>query len=576
MNVRKCALVACAGLVVSAAWADVYPVTSPQQITTVMASAKPGDTLTMANGTWTNVLIAFAGHGDSLNPIVLRAETPGQVLVTGASNLRISGSWLIVEGLRFEDGLSPSGAVVEFRGTLGEAQHCRLTGTSVVNFNPPDINTDYKWVSLYGANNRVDHCYLANKTHSGTTLVIWLGPQPNYHRIDHNYFGPRPALGFNGGETIRVGTSDWSMYDSYTIVEDNYFYQCNGEVEIISSKSCENIYRRNTFVSCAGALTLRHGNRCTVEGNFFFGNKVGDSGGIRVIGEDHVVVNNYMADLIGSSTKSALPIMNGVPDSPLNRYFQVQRAIIAHNTIVDCTYPITIGVGKSTELSLPPRDCLIGNNIIRGTRSPLITIVDNPIDFVWQANIFSGGSLGITQPPGITLTDPLLVKGADGLWRPGASSPAIDSASGSYPMAQYDMDGQVRTGLRDIGADEVSDDPIASRPLAPEDVGPGWMVVQTSVPSDGSAVPVSIVLEQNYPNPFNPSTRIRFAVTTSQHVVLSIHDVSGRRIAELINGLVPPGLHDATFTASGLSSGIYYARLMTETGMLSRSMILLK
>ena len=44
-------------------------------------------------------------------------------------------------------------------------------------------------------------------------------------------------------------------------MEQNFFDRCDGELEIISSKSCDNIYRGNTFLNCAGMLTLRHGNR---------------------------------------------------------------------------------------------------------------------------------------------------------------------------------------------------------------------------------------------------------------------------------------------------------------------------
>lgn len=159
--------------------------------------------------------------------------------------------------------------MIEFRENSGNlARHCRLTNTAIEDYNPVSINTDYKWVSLYGDSNRVDHCYFRNKRHSGTTLVVWLNGIPNYHRVDHNYFAYRPPLGFNGGETIRIGTSEWSLTDSYTLVEYNYFEQCNGENEIISNKSGENTFRYNTFFDCYGTLTLRHGNRAKVYGNF--------------------------------------------------------------------------------------------------------------------------------------------------------------------------------------------------------------------------------------------------------------------------------------------------------------------
>jgi len=40
------------------------------------------------------------------------------------------------------------------------------------------------------------------------------------------------------------------MRESFTTVEQNYFYRCDGEHEVISNKSCRNLYRGNTFVEC--------------------------------------------------------------------------------------------------------------------------------------------------------------------------------------------------------------------------------------------------------------------------------------------------------------------------------------
>ena len=465
-------------LAVISLYGSEFIVSSSAEINAVLTGVQPGDTLTMTNGEWLDEQIVFKANGTAEQPIVLRAGTPGKVVLTGASTLRIGGTYLIVDGLYFRDGYAASGAVIEFRSDAGYSHYCRLTNTAIVNYNPASINTDYKWVSLYGSYNRVDHCFFAGKKHSGTTLVIWFdrifNPPAHYHQIDHNYFGYRPPLGFNGGETIRIGTSDYSMSDSYSVVEYNYFERCNGETEIISNKSGHNTFRINTFYECDGTLTLRHGNFATVEGNFFIGNHKSGTGGVRIIGEDHTVYNNYFQDLAGTGLRSAISIMNGVPDSPLNRYFQVKRAQVLYNTIVNCNNTIVIGAEADAELSLPPENCIIANNLAKSTVKMIFKEAE-PINMFWEANIMDG-ILGIENPGGILEVDPVIAQGEDGLWRPQTGSPAIDAAADNYPVVSVDMDGQNRSSSKDIGADEASTDPITRRPLTAEDVGPDWEI----------------------------------------------------------------------------------------------------
>jgi len=69
--------------------------TNLAQLKSLIGQALPGDTLTMANGTWTNADILFKRNGAPDKEITLRAQTPGQVFLTGASRLRIAGSYLV-------------------------------------------------------------------------------------------------------------------------------------------------------------------------------------------------------------------------------------------------------------------------------------------------------------------------------------------------------------------------------------------------------------------------------------------------------------------------------------------------
>lgn len=558
------------------AQATEYLVSSAADIAQAMTTAQPGDTLTMTDGTWTDQSMLFQGNGAPGRPIVLRARFHGAVVLRGTSRLRIAGTHLVAANLVFQGGDCAPNPVVEFRNGSLESDFCRLTRSAISSYSPPDINLDSKWVSLYGTHNRVDHCALTGKSNSGTTLVVWLTNHPNYHLIDSNYFGPRSNLGFNGGETIRVGTSDWSMYDSYTTVEYNLFDRCNGETEAISSKSCENVYRYNTFSNVQGTLTLRHGNRCTVEGNFFLGNNISNTGGIRIIGEDHRVVNNYLAGLAGTGYRAALTMMNGVPNSPLNRYFQVKRALVAFNTFVGNRMTFHIGAGKDGELTLPPLDCTIANNVMIGTVSPFVTLTDTPVGMIYAGNIYSGAAPGAVSG-GFTMADPRLAPvGPDGLRHLLGDSPAINAAVGSYPFVTTDMDGQPRDSLRDAGADEFSAAGVVVRPLTMGDVGPGGGMTG-DLTQDPAPAPAGPRLLMNYPNPFNPVTHVLFDVPAAGRAVVRVFTLLGQEVDVLFDGEAVPGrTYRLPFDATGYATGTYVAALEFGGRRVARSMVLVK
>ena len=344
--------------------------------------ATPGTVIILKNGVWSDVHFVVNGFGTKDNPITIKAETAGEVIVTGDSKMNISGAFMVVSGLWFKDGLPNSKYVVEFRKNSKEfANNCQLTNCTISNFNPTDKSIETHWVDLWGKNNRVDHNNFTGKTNGGTTLVVWLKGEEhieNNHIIDYNVFGFRPELGVNGGETIRIGTSENSMKSSKTLVENNIFRHCNGEIEIISNKSGDNIFRNNYFFESEGTLTLRHGDRALVENNVFIGNNKPKTGGIRIIGEGHIVRNNLMVGLKGDDYRGPIVVMNGVPNSPLNRYFQVKDADIQHNTIINCG-PIHFGAGKDGEKSLAPIRSIFANNLITNTNAGKIYQISDDI-----------------------------------------------------------------------------------------------------------------------------------------------------------------------------------------------------
>jgi poly(beta-D-mannuronate) lyase len=366
---------------------------------------KPGDRVILKSGDWKDQELIFKGSGTEKLPILLIAEKAGQKL-TGNSNLKIDGEWLVVDGLFFTDGYSAKEDVIRFSD---RSQNCRLTNSAVVNYNHPDKKVDYKWVSVFGHHNRVDHCWLEGKTHQGTTLVIWLDSTANYDQIDHNYFGQRPELGVNGGETIRIGTSTWSFFDSRATVEQNIFDHCDGELEIISNKSCKNTIRNNLFYESAGTLTLRHGNDADVYGNYFIGNGLPNTGGVRIICENHKVHDNYFQGLTGTGLSAAISIMDGLPNPQLTSHWQVKNAQIYRNVIINCKQSLSIGAGKNADRYLKAENSSFANNII-STPQQAIYWVDDSVRLKFDNNIIWNANDADKLPAGFIKKDPGLVK----------------------------------------------------------------------------------------------------------------------------------------------------------------------
>lgn len=90
-----------------------------------------------------------------------------------------------------------------------------------------------------------------------------------------------------------------------------------------------------------------------------------------------------------------------------------------------------------------------------------------------------------------------------------------------------------------------------------------------------SEVPGQFELSQNFPNPFNPSTRLTLSVPGREHVTVEVYDLLGRRVAQLVAGVLSPGIHTVEWNASGVASGVYLCRAVTGGHSVTRKMLLL-
>ncbi|WPR72084.1 chondroitinase-B domain-containing protein [Flavobacterium sp. NG2] len=470
-------------------------VNNQAELQAAIKNAVAGDEIILANGVWKDVQIKFTGNGTSTAPIVLRAETVGKVTIEGVSDLKLGGTYLEVKGLYFKNGYTPSATVIDFHiDKKNIANHCKVSQCVIEDFTQLNRVRDDHWVEFWGRNNQLDHCYITGKSNQGPTIMVILKGNEhinNHHQITNNHFGPRPRKGGPHGETIQVGDSGTSMAPSFTLIANNFFERCDGEVEIISNKSNNNEYRNNIFYKSEGSLVLRHGNYCTIDGNIFIGDENSDfMGGVRVVNTGHWITNNYFYKIKGEEFRSALAVMNGVPKSPQNRYNQVTDAVIAYNTFVDCITPWQFSVGANMNKSdvLPAQE-------IRSARPDRIVVANNiiynqtPNDFpikaydkvdgvLFKNNILNSPNNSDVKDKGIQTESITVAKMSDWLYVPTVNKTS-DYKGFDFENIKKDLFGNDREAANVVGAIIL---PVNKKKgsIDVKDYGTNWFPIKTA------------------------------------------------------------------------------------------------
>ncbi len=457
-----------------------------------------GDTLCLADGTYIGDFeLRVEGVGTKEQPITVAAENPGKAIITGGEiSARLGGEYIVLQGLVFRDGESGS-SIIKFEKET-ECSYCRVTEVSIIDMDGGDYSSS-KWVEFYGHHNRVDHSWFSGKESRGALMVFprWTseddfatnGFPADYGQIDHNYFADRPpAFGQayagssdNEYEGIRLGLSTTHSAPSHTIVEYNYFERIQGEAEIISNKSANNIIRNNTVRDSNGSIVTRHGAEATISNNFIFGDDNPFSGGIRLVDDGHVVTNNYIegARFQSSNWNGGIVLTTGDGSGDTeNGYQNVENVLVAYNTIVDSVNSLNVAGGNNNQA---PKDIYFVNNVIADAIGPVIRTNGEsmPAGSTFDGNYIHGQKFSdqdsLTSVTGFAMVNAELAKGNDGLYRPTVNSPSLTAAVvnlGSFTSPAIDMDGQTRSSVTTSGADEALDQTILLAPLTPADVGP--------------------------------------------------------------------------------------------------------
>jgi len=121
---------------------------------------------------------------------------------------------------------------------------------------------------------------------------------------------------------------------------------------------------------------------------------------------------------------------------------------------------------------------------------------------------------------------------------------------------------------------------ISENPAATDQVEIDNITVRSTgtvaVEDEVTALPSKYELMANYPNPFNPTTNIQFALPATSNVKLTVVNALGQVVAELVNGQLSAGVHDVSWNAANMTSGIYFYRVEANNFVQTRKMLLLK
>ena len=603
-------MIALLGLV-SSLQAKVYTVSNATDFNN-LPRLNAGDVVQMNSGTYgaLNKTLESSISDDTTaknNPVLVYAVTPGGVVVNEPSKITLSGRGIILAGLDFN---ANSGILADY--LVGTASGSRYMKLSHLRFNGCAAGaTDGKWIYIQGFYATIEYCTLTERPDTIRNATVAFMPNiseggvavPRMHKVRYCYFGPRYAVpqdtssdADNGFESLRIGVGDVQTYEMQVTVERNVFFRSiwradgatAGEPEIISIKSKGNKILNNTILESQGGICFRSGTGSTVEGNFIFGGGYYDTatsialrtasanqGGIRVIGADQIVRNNYIANVVGDGIRAALCVMSGEsdynPGDPANgigntgSYQPADNAKIYNNTFVTCK-EMSLGLlsndshtnSTGVYVAKSPANVQMFNNVWQGGNSAATSVInrdtsvvsgytpivlgDSGANYIHETSSGKYGWNGLLNST-YTTTSPLITTSFDNYKIPTASSPILNKAS-NILAATTDIRGLTRPASNlDIGCFELEVTGSGLKPLLKSEVGVVFDGGPSSYPVAGSGDSRPTIL----------TTAIAGgSVGTSFYQLMQASGGDGLIAWSISSGSLPPGL---TLSGGGILAG---------------------
>lgn len=583
-------------------------VNNMNELKTALNAVNPGDIVELADGTYNfSSGMSLTRGGCENRPVIIRAKNQGMAKLTGAVALTLKAiTYVTFEGLTIES--SAVSSIFKLEG----CNNIRITKNTLRMSKDSETQTS-KWILITdvwdnavttSGYNRIDHNLFDGKYDGGSWVVIdgAHGTKPGdiskYDLIDHNHFRNNTPRANNEKETVRIGVSDLTPCKAYCTVEYNLFEDCDGDPEIISAKSWNNVIRYNTFRRCLGTVCLRQGGNNRVEGNYFFGEgKTAEynggtigCGGVRVYGEDHVIVNNYFEGLTGDKWDAACTITNGdapVTSTDWSAHFIPKNVVFAFNTYVNNKSNIEIGFTNNGNYGKIPDGCVFADNIVIDDIAPIVKVHNaaslNGVSFSGNIMYPTGtSSIGIPynnaqiklldpkmvktkcQDPGINCAKQLPVE----VWKITTESPARNAAATNYGDLTVDFEGQTRPSPKSVGADEFNTGEITIGALTTDHVGPNAQEFELSIVSGMNDVSGKEALADMYVLS-NKMLRVNFFTEKQSSYKIRIYDISGVLLKEY-SGESSAGMTGAEISLSDCPQGIYLTEVITSEYHLSK------
>lgn len=401
------------------------PIDSEEALSDILKQVQPGDSIVIADGQYENWMVDLYSRGTKEKPVTIQPESPMGVTFTGVSHFSITGSYIVVDGFRF-DRCELEHNLLEF----GRSDHCRIENCV---FQHSGGNRAVVGIKAGARNNEILSCTFddiaARSINLNINETIYQDGVPTGNVIRNNLFRDIPPANANGRETIKIGTNQptFGHVRVEAIVEGNRFLRCDGEAEIISNKCAGNIYRRNFFEQCKGELVMRGGHDCLIESNRF----VDCSGGIRICGTGHTVRENVIINSRGTGIR----LYYGMTKEQGGHYQAAGGCVITNNTIVGAQRAgILIGDGRNRDQqekgiqNIAPEGNRVLNNIIVGSTGDLLLANHAPNNLI-EGNLFHKTGDAILSSPGkkSVYANPLFRDPSAGDFRPSKGSPALKS-----------------------------------------------------------------------------------------------------------------------------------------------------